>query len=560
MQQTGAQIVLECLLEQRVTTVFGYPGGSVLPLYDTLYAYRDQITHILTAHEQAAAHAADGYARASGKTGVCIATSGPGATNLVTGIATAYMDSIPLVAITGNVPVALLGSDGFQEVDILGVTMPITKHNFIVKEVSKLADTLRRAFYIANEGRKGPVLVDIPKDVFLASCDYQPTPPRPFEREVCLSSPAQIEAVIEALKQSKRPLLYAGGGVISADATDILAQFAARLDAPVTSSLMGQGGFDNTDPRYLGMLGMHGSKVSSLAISHCDLLLGIGIRFSDRVIGDIHSFAPHATLIHLDIDPAELNKNIAVDHELLGDLSYLLALLMEGVLQQDHAEWMTQMHTWKQLHPMTMRGSTPSELLPSDILETIDRLTDYEGVFTTEVGQHQMWAAQFLKIRKPRHFITSGGLGTMGFGLGAAMGASLALGRTPVINIAGDGCFQMNCNELSTVSKYRIPILQLLFCNNTLGMVRQWQTLFYDKRYAQTTLDFVVDYGKLAEAYDCFYGVIDHPDQMESVLQQALASARPALVECRISPDLFVLPMVPAGGSIQNPILEIPDN
>lgn len=557
MKLTGAQIVLECLLEQGVDTVFGYPGGAVLNLYDALYEYRGRIRHVLTAHEQGASHAADGYARSTGRTGVVIATSGPGATNLVTGLATAYMDSIPVVAITGNVAVSLLGLDSFQEVDITGITMPITKHNYIVKDVADLADILREAFYVAQEGRPGPVLIDIPKDVTGNLFDFSAKPPRCPDNFHGQFTAEELDSALEALQNSSRPFIYTGGGVIISDAAPEVAALANQLDAPVASSLMGQGGFDNTNPRYMGMLGMHGTVTTSKAVTDCDLFLGLGTRFSDRVIGDIKSFAPNATILHLDIDPAEINKNIAVDIQLVGDLKYTLQKILACLPQQAHPDWMAQIAHWKSSFPLCQPTSDPEAVTPQLLLETLDRLTDGNVIITTEVGQHQMWAAQYFNYRAPRTFLSSGGLGTMGYGLGAAMGAQVANPGKQVVNIAGDGSFHMNCNELVTLYKQQIPMIELLFNNSVLGMVRQWQRLFYDKRFSQTTLDRGTDYVALANAYHVKGLRITQKSEVEQVLCEALAAKEPVLIECVIDHDLNVLPMIPPGGALNKPVTEL---
>ncbi len=556
MKLNGSEILLECLLEQGVDTVFGYPGGSVLNIYDALYKYSGRITHILTAHEQGACHAADGYARSSGKTGVVIATSGPGATNLVTGIATAYMDSIPIVAITGNVPVSLLGLDSFQEVDIAGITMPVTKHNYIVKDVSELADTVREAFYIANEGRKGPVLIDIPKDVTANLWEYTRKEPLTAENELAVTA-EELNTVAELIKKAKRPFVYTGGGVILSDAAAETAEFVRRCDAVAASSLMGQGGFDNTDPRYMGMLGMHGTKTSSLAITECDLFIGVGTRFSDRVICDIKSFAPHAEIVHIDIDASEIGKNIKAGYQLVGDVKQVLAALNERLPQQSHPEWLKQVAAWKEKYPLRQVSADPDAVLPQEVIETLDRLTGGDAVIATEVGQHQMWAAQFYSFKRPHQFVSSGGLGTMGFGFGAAIGAKVANPGKTVINIAGDGSFHMNLNELVTISKHRIPVIELVFNNNVLGMVRQWQKLFYGERFSQTTLERPTDYALLGQAFGVKALRIEKKADIEPVLREALGCGEPVLIECRIDKDINVLPMVPAGGSIAEPILEM---
>ncbi len=557
MKLTGAQIVLECLLEQGVDTVFGYPGGAVLNLYDALYEYSDRVHHVLTAHEQAASHAADGYARSTGDVGVVIATSGPGATNLVTGLATAYMDSIPVVAITGNVPVSLLGLDSFQEVDITSITMPVTKHNYMVRDVKDLADVLREAFYIAQEGRPGPVLIDIPKDVTGALAEFEAVPPKAIDKTVHGVSDALIAQAVAALQACEKPFVYTGGGVIAADASATVKQFVETLDAPVASSLMGQGGFDNLDPRYIGMLGMHGTVTASKAVTDCDLFIGLGTRFSDRVIGDIKSFAPNATILHIDIDPAEMNKNIKVDLELAGDVEVILTAINKALLPQSHTDWMAQIAQWKADFPMTQVVEDDEMITPQYVLETLHRLAGDEIIMTTEVGQHQMWSAQFFPVSAPRKFLSSGGLGTMGYGLGASIGAQVANPDKRVVNVAGDGSFHMNCNELVTLSKHQIPVIELLFNNQVLGMVRQWQRLFYDKRFSQTTLERPTNYVKLAEAYGITGLRMVKKSDVEPMLKKALETKAPVLIECVIDRDINVLPMIPAGGPLDKPITEL---
>ena len=557
MVLTGAQVIMECLLEQGVDTVFGYPGGSVLNIYDALYEYRDRINHIRTAHEQGAAHAADGYARSSGKTGVCIATSGPGATNLVTGIATAYMDSVPVVAITGNVNLDLLGLDSFQEVDITGITMPITKHNFLVKDVRKLADTIRAAFRIANSGRKGPVLVDIPKDLTAQKVEFLPPAPPEQEKHHLFPFEQRFEQALQMLEKAERPFVYAGGGVIASGASEALKTFAERLDAPVACSLMCQGGFDQTDSRYMGMLGMHGTNTAALAIKNCDLFVAVGTRFSDRVLCNAKSFAQHCPIIQIDIDSAEFNKNIDVDLKLKGDAREILEELNRRLPQHTHADWMANIAGWKAAYPLCQTASDPNGVTPQEVLETLSDLTSDDAIICTDVGQHQMWAAQFYRFRHPRQFISSGGLGTMGFGLGAALGAQVANPDARVINIAGDGSFHMNCNELATAVAYNIPVMELVFNNSVLGMVRQWQKLFYDNRFSQTDLDKNTDFVKLAEAFGAKAFVIQTKADIRPVLEQALALREPVLIDCRIDKDVNVLPMVPAGASVESPILEM---
>ena len=560
MVLTGAQIVMECLLEQGVDTVFGYPGGAVLNIYDALYEYRDRIRHVRTAHEQGAAHAADGYARSTGRTGVVIATSGPGATNLVTGIATAYMDSVPMVAITGNVNLNLLGLDSFQEVDITGITMPITKHNYIVKDVHDLAQTLREAFQIAGSGRRGPVLVDIPKDITGQTCEFErsaPLPPLPHDFPVA----ERFEKALEMISRAQRPFLYAGGGVISSEAAPELDAFAEKLDAPVACSLMCQGGFDQANRRYMGMLGMHGTNTAALAIKNCDLFVAVGTRFSDRVLCNAGLFARHCPIIQIEIDTAEFNKNIEVQLKVKGDAKEILQKLNEMLPQQEHTEWMDQVAAWKQEFPLIQKERTPHAVTPQQVMETLDRLTDDDAIIATEVGQNQMWAAQFYTFRKPRTFLSSGGLGTMGFGLGAALGAKVGNPDRQVINVAGDGSFHMNLNELATAAAYHIPFLELVLNNEVLGMVRQWQKLFYGHRFSQTHVDTTTDFPALARAFGLKAYSIETDDQVEPVLREALAEAQkgPVLVDCRINRDVNVLPMVPAGASVESPILEMDD-
>lgn len=557
MLLTGAQIIMECLLEQGANTVFGYPGGSVLYIYDALYEYRDRIRHIRTSHEQAAAHAADGWARSTGKTGVCIATSGPGATNLVTGIATAYMDSVPMVAITGNVARNLLGLDSFQEVDITGITMPVTKHNYLVKHVEDLADTLRKAFLIAGSGRKGPVLVDIPKDVTAQKTEFTPRKTLMEEPKPDFPSDERFKQAVEMLKKSERPFIYGGGGIISGEAEAELKEFAEILDAPVACSLMCQGGYDQTNARYLGMLGMHGTKASAQAIKNCDLLIAAGTRFSDRVLCNANLFGQHCRMIQIDIDTAEFNKNIDVDLKLKGDVKPILRRLNEIVKKQSHKSWMENTARWKKDYPLLQKGKNPDDVMPQNILETLCRLTKSDAIITTEVGQHQMWAAQYYTYKKPRHFLSSGGLGTMGFGLGAAIGAQMANPDKTVVNIAGDGSFHMNCAELSTLARYKIPVVELVFNNSTLGMVRQWQKLFYGGRFSQTDIDQTTNYEMLANAFGVKALTISKKDEIEPVLKQALSMREPVLVNCIIGKDVNVLPMVPAGGSVEDPILEM---
>lgn len=558
MQYTGSDIIVECLLEQGADTVFGYPGGAVLNIYDSLYKYSDKIRHIITSHEQGACHAADGYARSTGKTGVVIATSGPGATNLITGIATAHMDSIPLVAITGNVSCGLLGLDSFQEVDITGITMPITKHNFIVKDVRDLADTLRLAFRIAGSGRKGPVLVDIPKDITAAVCEYAPMPAVIPETvtDICEK---ELDAAAELIENSKKPFIYAGGGVISSDASDELKKLAELCDAPVSCSLMGQGAYDQTDRRYIGMLGMHGTVRAAAALNSCDLFIGIGTRFSDRVIGDPKVFGKNAKIIHIDIDPAEFNKNVEVDVTVSGDVRAALARLCAKLSAKNNAQWLEEILGGDYPEPV-QQGTKELPVTPEAVIKKLDELTGGEAVIATEVGQNQMWAAQYYRFRKPRTFISSGGLGTMGFGLGASIGAKVGNPDKTVVNIAGDGSFAMNLNELITASAHNIPIIEMVINNNVLGMVRQWQRLFYNRHFSQTTLDNRhIDYVKLGESFGIKTLVIKENGDIEPVLKEALETSKsaPVMIEVRIDRDINVLPMIPAGKPVVNPITHI---
>ena len=553
MQITGSQIIMECLLEQGVDTVFGYPGGTILNVYDELYRYQDRIHHILTSHEQGAAHAADGYARSTGKVGVCMATSGPGATNLVTGIATAYMDSVPMVAITCNVTVPMLGKDSFQEVDISGVTMPITKHSFIVKDVTKLADTIRRAFTIAKKGRPGPVLVDVAKDVTATKTDYVKKTPEVISRITETITDKDVESVVKAIKKAKRPMIFVGGGAVISGASEELKQFVKLVDSPVCDSLMGKGAFDGTDSYYTGMLGMHGTKTANLSVTECDLFIALGARFSDRVTGNAKKFAQRAKIIHIDVDAAEVNKNVKVDYSIVGDLKEVLARLNKQVEQQNHQEWIDKVLARKEEFPLTYH---PEELTGPYILERIDELTKGDMIITTDVGQHQMWAAQFIKYRNPRTFLSSGGMGTMGFGLGACIGAQVGNPDKTVINIAGDGCFRMNMNELATATRYNIPIIQVVFNNHVLGMVRQWQTLFYGKRYSNTILQDKVDFVKLAEAMGAKAYRVTKKDEVDTVLKEAIKAKEPVLIECVLDQDDKVWPMVAPGAPIEEVFTE----
>ncbi len=546
MQLTGSEIVIECLKEQGVDTVFGYPGGTILNVYDALYKHSDEIHHILTSHEQGAAHAADGYARATGKVGVCMATSGPGATNLVTGIATAYMDSIPVVAITANVNLPALGKDSFQEVDIAGVVMPITKHSYIVKDVTKLAETLRKAFHIAQSGRPGPVLVDITKDVTANTCEFTPKAPEPVEKKVKYSE-ADIEAAIDLIEKAERPFLYVGGGIILSGASEELAAFAKKVDAPVCDTLLGKGAFNGRDAAYTGMIGMHGTKASNLGVSECDLLIALGARFSDRVVGNPQKFAEKAKVLHIDIDAAEINKNIRTDVSVVGDLKEVLQILNRRLTGKKHPEWLARIAELKEKYPLTYDKST---LTCPYIIEEIDRVTEGKAIITTDVGQHQMWAAQYYKYTEPRTFLSSGGLGTMGYGLGACIGAKSGRPDKICINIAGDGCFRMNLNELATASRYNIPIIQVVINNHVLGMVRQWQTLFYGQRYSQTILQDKVDFCKVAEGLGCEAILVTKKEEVAPAIEKALTLGKPVVLNCIIDEDDKVLPMVPPGGPI----------
>ena len=545
MQLTGAEIVIECLKEQGVDTVFGYPGGAILNVYDALYKHSDEINHVLTSHEQGAAHAADGYARATGKVGVCLATSGPGATNLVTGIATAYMDSVPMVAITGNVGVALLGKDSFQEIDIAGVTMPITKHNFIVKDVTQLADTIRRAFKIAKSGRPGPVLVDITKNVTATETEYEPKTPEEIARVSDTICECDLKEAAELINKAKKPMIFVGGGAVISEAAEEVKELVEKLDAPICDSLMGKGAMDGTDEHYTGMLGMHGTKTSNLGVTQCDLLIAIGVRFSDRVAGNAKKFAPKAKIVHIDIDPAEINKNVTVYKSVIGDVKEVLTRLNPMISKTEHKEWMAQITEMKEKFPLKY---DESKLTGPYIMETLYKVTNGEAVVTTEVGQHQMWAGQYYKYTTPRTFITSGGLGTMGYGLGACIGAKVGCPDKTVVNIAGDGCFRMNMNEIATATRYNIPIIQMVFNNHVLGMVRQWQTLFYGQRYSYTTLNDCVDFVKLAEAMGAKAYRVTKKEEVEPVLKEAIALNIPVVIDFQIESDDKVWPMIAPGG------------
>ena len=548
MQLTGSEIVIEVLKEQGVDTVFGYPGGTILNIYDELYKHSGEIRHILTSHEQGASHAADGYARSTGKVGVCFATSGPGATNLVTGIATAYMDSVPMVAVTANVNLPLLGKDTFQEVDIVGITMPITKHGFIVKDVNILADTLRKAFRIAKSGRPGPVIVDITKDVTAAKCRFEsengPVPeyPDPVVDEEKLKEAAKL------INRSKKPFIYVGGGAVISGASKELKEFADRIDSPVCDTLMGKGTISAYDPHYTGMIGMHGTKASNRGVSECDLLIALGARFSDRVVGNAKRFASHAKILHIDIDDAEINKNIRTDASVVGDLKEVLTRLLPLIEEKKNPEWNAHIDEYRKKYPL----SYPKDRLTCPyVLERLDKLTSSDAIVSTDVGQHQMWTAQFYRFKNPRQFLTSGGLGTMGYGLGACIGAKAANPDRICVNIAGDGCFRMNMNELMTAARNRIPVIEIVIDNRVLGMVRQWQTLFYDGRYSNTILTDESDYVKIAEGMGCKAIRVTKKEEVDDAIKKALSSEVPTVIDVMIEEDDKVFPMVSPGGAIE---------
>ena len=545
----GSEIVSECLKAQGVDTVFGYPGGTILNIYDALYQHQDEITHILTSHEQGAAHAADGYARATGKVGVCMATSGPGATNLVTGIATAYMDSIPMVAITCNVGVSLLGRDSFQEIDITGVTMPITKYKFIVKDITKLADTIRRAFTIARSGRPGPVLVDITKDVTASTCEYEYKEPEEVKPDSSTITDEDIDTAIRMIRNSKKPFIFVGGGAVRAGASEEIRTFAHRIQAPVTDSLMGKGAFDGTDELYTGMIGMHGTKTSNFGVTECDLLIVVGARFSDRVIGNATKFARNAKILQFDIDPVEINKNIKTDAHIIGDIRMILRRLNARLDPVNHDEWLAHIDRMKDMYPLRYDKDV---LSGPYVIEKLYEVTDGDAVISTDVGQHQMWTAQYYKFKQPRQLLTSGGLGTMGYGLGACIGAKMGVPDKTVINIAGDGCFRMNMNEIATAVRYNIPIIQIVLNNHVLGMVRQWQTLFYGKRYSHTVLNDKMDFVKVAEGMGARAYRVTSKEELEPVLREAIEADEPVVIDCQIHCDDKVFPMVSPGAPIED--------
>ena len=551
MQLTGAEIIIEVLKEEGVDTIFGYPGGSILNVYDALYKHSDEIRHVLTSHEQGASHAVDGYARATGKTGVCMATSGPGATNLVTGIATAFMDSVPMVAITCNVNLPLLGKDTFQEVDIAGITLPITKHNYIIKDIKDLALNLRKAFRIAKSGRPGPVLVDVTKDVTADKCDYKKAKPVPVKRLAAYTEDDLVNAA-KIINQSKKPFIYVGGGAVLSGASAEVKEFAEKIDSPVCDTLMGKGAFSAYEKLYTGMIGMHGTKTSDKGVSECDCLIALGARFSDRVTGNAKKFASHAKIIHVDIDAAEINKNIRTDACIIGDLKEVLKKLIPLVEKREHKEWVGHIMELKEQFPLSY---DKNKLTCPYVIETLDKLTKSDAIIVTDVGQHQMWAAQYYRFKNPGQFITSGGLGTMGYGLGAALGAKVGCPDRTVVNIGGDGCFRMNMNELATLSRNNIKVIDIIINNSVLGMVRQWQTLFYGGRYSQTVLTDKTDYVKVAEAMGCEAYRIEKKSDVEKVLKKALKSENPVVIDCVIEKDDSVYPMVPPG----KPISEVFD-
>ena len=549
MELTGSQILVECLKEQGVDTVFGYPGGAILNVYDELYKHSDEIRHILTSHEQGASHAADGYARATGKVGVCLATSGPGATNLVTGIATAYMDSVPMVAITCNVGKGLLGRDSFQEVDISGITMPITKHNFIIKDAEALAPALRKAFDIARSGRPGPVLVDITKNATADKTDYEYKKPEEPKRVTDTIKDEDIEKALEMIREAERPFIFVGGGSVISGASEAVNTFAHKVNAPVCDSLMGKGAFNGTDPLYTGMLGMHGTKASNFGVAHCDLLITLGARFSDRVTGDTSRFAKKAKILQIDIDPAEINKNVLVSGSVIGDVKSVLEILNAKLPDMKHDTWVEEVEALKNQYPLKFDDD---RLTGPYVVEELYRVTKGDAIITTEVGQNQMWAAQYYKYKDPRTFLTSGGLGTMGYGLGAGIGAKIGRPEKMVVNVAGDGCFRMNMNEIATAARYQVPVIELVLNNHVLGMVRQWQTLYYGQRYSATVLNDQVDFVKLAEAMGAVGMRVTKKEEVAPALEKAIAMGRPVVLECVIDSDDKVFPMMSPGAPLED--------
>lgn len=549
MKLTGVKIILECLKRENVDTVFGYPGGKVIKLYDALYG-EEKIRHVVSAHEQGASHAADGYARATGKVGVCIATSGPGATNLVTGLATAYMDSIPIVAITGNVPASLLGRDSFQEVDIMGVTMPITKHNYQVKKAEQISDVFREAFAFARSGRPGPVLIDITSDAFAQECEY--TEPEGELDMTCKLSDIPAEEIKELINNAKKPVILAGGGVVLSGAADELFEFAEKLDAPVACTLMGTSSFPGDHRLCTGLVGMHGTKASNMAFQNCDLLIVLGARFSDRVTGDASKFASHAKVVQIDIDASEVNKNIPTDLHVIQDIKCALEALNSAVTPQKHTEWVDSVNEWKAEN----EAHIPKDHVPKQVMQILHDNLGEDTIVATDVGQHQMWTAQYYPFKKHNKFITSGGLGTMGYGLGAAIGAQVASPEKCVIHITGDGSFRMNLNEMATAVRYNLPVITVLLDNNTLGMVRQWQTLFFDKRHAETDLP-PINFCAIAEGYGYFAQKVDNVADFEAALKKALEQNKPCLIHCTLDMDTMVLPMVAPGASIDKIVMSI---
>ncbi|MBQ1644091.1 MAG: biosynthetic-type acetolactate synthase large subunit [Treponema sp.] len=573
MLLNGSQIVVECLVEQGVDTVFGYPGGAILNIYDELYKNQDRIHHILTAHEQGASHAADGYARSTGKVGVCMATSGPGATNLVTGIATAYMDSSPIVAITCNVPTPLLGRDSFQEIDITGITMPITKHNFMVHKVEDLAATIREAFIIAKSGRPGPVLIDIPKEVTANQTEFEPlknlsdaklelSKDKDNLRRVfnaAVPTDEEIAKAAEIINSAKRPVIYAGGGIIISEAAEKLKELAVKADIPVSESMMARSAFPSSNALNLGMVGMHGTKASNMAVTESDLVLALGARFSDRVISDAKRFAENSRVFQIDVDPAEINKNIPVAGSLVGDVGAILERLLPLIQKNDHAEWKGQIEEWKKVYPAMYDARPADSINPKFLCECVHKIAGDDAFVTTEVGEHQLWVAQHYPFEKPRTFITSGGLGTMGFGTGAAIGAQFANPKRRVVHIAGDGSFRMNCNELATIGHYKLPIVIVVVNNGTLGNVRLWQRVFYGKRYSATTLDFGPDWVSLAAAYGIKGYKANTEVEFEKVFKEALDSGEAAVIDAKVGIDEPVLPMVPGGKPIFAQVMNLGD-
>ena len=548
MQLTGSEIIIECLKEQGVDTVFGYPGGTILNVYDALYKHSDEIHHVLTSHEQGASHAADGYARATGRVGVCMATSGPGATNLVTGIATAHMDSIPMVAITANVATGLLGRDSFQEVDIAGVVMPITKYSMIVKDIHDLAPAIRRAFTIAQSGRPGPVLVDVTKDVTAAVTEYtyqEPTPIAPYTAEMLESD---LDQAAKLISEAEKPFIFVGGGAITSGAAEELRKFAHTINSPVTDSLMGKGAFSGEDELYTGMLGMHGTKTSNLGVTKCDLLITVGARFSDRVTGNTAKFAQNAKIIQIDVDAAEINKNIKVDCSIIGDVKEVLKELNKKIHPKNHDAWVKEVEDMKAKYPLKYNQEG---LTGPYVIEELYRVTKGDAIVVTDVGQHQMWAAQYYKYKEPRTLLTSGGLGTMGYGLGAAIGAKFGRSDKVVVNIAGDGCFRMNMNEVATAARNNLPLIEIVINNHVLGMVRQWQTLFYDHRYSSTILDDKVDFVKFAESMGAVGIRVTKKEEVGPAIEKAIALNTTVVLDCQIDCDDKVFPMVPAGAPIE---------